>query len=553
MARLAVACVLAVILGFAIVAPAWSWLETTVDPTEYLEYEGLPGQGLYVLSKIVGLYAIVCMWIQAMLGLLREPVIAFTSSRRHARLHRVFGSVTVILIVSHFLLFFSANSLRNGSPALDLFLPNFHGYYRTIVTLGWGALVLVVIAVSAAVLRARLSTHWRSLHRLAPAAFALAFIHSILIGSEARVGPMGWTYLLMAISFCLALGYRGASAYRAKWKPVTAKGTSALLVLGLALLTSSPTGSAAEVVVYTSVDQVFAEPVLKQFEKESGIQVKPLFDAEASKTVGLETRLRSERKKPRADVFWNSEYLRTIRLGTEDVFAPYSSAAAKSIPSQYLSATNTWTGFGLRTRVFLVNTKLVPKEQFPKGLADLADRRWKGRTCLAVPLFGTTSTHFAALYAAWGQDRFVKYLSALKANDAMQLPGNGDVRDAVAEGRCAFGLTDTDDAVEAVRNKKPVAIVFPDQDAEGAFAVFHTVAMVKGGPNPAAAKRLIDYLASKEVEATLLRLGAVQFGVRDGARAADMPPERPKTWGKTGEELLRALAPSAKLVRQHLQ
>jgi iron(III) transport system substrate-binding protein len=33
---------------------------------------------------------------------------------------------------------------------------------------------------------------------------------------------------------------------------------------------------AKEVVVYTSVDQVFSEPVLQMFEKETGIKVRPI-------------------------------------------------------------------------------------------------------------------------------------------------------------------------------------------------------------------------------------------------------------------------------------
>ena len=41
------------------------------------------------------------------------------------------------------------------------------------------------------------------------------------------------------------------------------------------------------VVVYTSQDEVYAEPILKDFQKETGIQVKTVFDSEAVKTVGL--------------------------------------------------------------------------------------------------------------------------------------------------------------------------------------------------------------------------------------------------------------------------
>src|SRR5438128_2242010 len=46
-----------------------------------------------------------------------------------------------------------------------------------------------------------------------------------------------------------------------------------------------------EVVVYTSQDQVYAEPILKKFERQAGIRVRAVYDSEAIKTVGLVNRL----------------------------------------------------------------------------------------------------------------------------------------------------------------------------------------------------------------------------------------------------------------------
>jgi iron(III) transport system substrate-binding protein len=46
-----------------------------------------------------------------------------------------------------------------------------------------------------------------------------------------------------------------------------------------------------EVVVYTSVDQVFSEPVLKEFEQQTGIKVNAVFDTEETKSTGVLNRL----------------------------------------------------------------------------------------------------------------------------------------------------------------------------------------------------------------------------------------------------------------------
>ena len=75
----------------------------------------------------------------------------------------------------------------------------------------------------------------------------------------------------------------------------------------------------------------------------------------------------------------------------------------------------------------------------------------------------------------------------------------------MAAGQLAFGLTDTDDALIEVEKGMPVAIVYPDQGADGlgTLLIPNTLAIVRGCPHPAAARRLVDYLLSPAVEARL--------------------------------------------------
>ena len=73
----------------------------------------------------------------------------------------------------------------------------------------------------------------------------------------------------------------------------------------------------------------------------------------------------------------------------------------------------------------------------------------------------------AALFAALGADEAKRVLDALKAN-AVVCAGNADVKDRVAQGELPVGLTDTDDANLALLAGAPVAVVFPDQEADAA-------------------------------------------------------------------------------------
>src|SRR5437868_4740886 len=84
---------------------------------------------------------------------------------------------------------------------------------------------------------------------------------------------------------------------------------------------------ANSVVIYTSVDQPVAEPILREFEKRTGIHVELRTDAEATKSVGLAERLRAERNNPQADVWWSNEIFLTINLADEGVLESYRSKA----------------------------------------------------------------------------------------------------------------------------------------------------------------------------------------------------------------------------------
>src|SRR5687767_15207864 len=88
-----------------------------------------------------------------------------------------------------------------------------------------------------------------------------------------------------------------------------------------------------EVVVYTALDEDFSKPIFAQFAADTGAQVVPKFDTEATKTVGLTEAILAERRRPRCDVFWNNEILNTLRLDRAGLLEEYRSPAAAQFPA----------------------------------------------------------------------------------------------------------------------------------------------------------------------------------------------------------------------------
>ncbi len=256
--------------------------------------------------------------------------------------------------------------------------------------------------------------------------------------------------------------------------------------LFLTQLSCAPRDSAKEpekrVVVYSALDRNFSEVVFNTYEKRTGVRIDPKYDVESAKTVGLARAIMLEAERPRCDLFWNNEILNTLRLQKKGLLQPMTIANAKDFPEEFRSKDNLWFGFGARARILLVNTKVVPKESFPKGIADLIDPKWKGKIAIAKPLFGTTATHAVCLFATWGDEKAKAYYDALKANGVQVVSGNRQVAQAVGSGAVAFGITDTDDAMEEIADGSPVVIVYPDRGPKdlGTLFIPNTIAMVKG-------------------------------------------------------------------------
>ncbi len=284
--------------------------------------------------------------------------------------------------------------------------------------------------------------------------------------------------------------------------------TISILGILLVILAGCSQQSGQEVVVYTSVDQVFSEPVFRAFERASGVRVRAVYDTEEAKSTGVLNRLIAEADNPRADVFWSGDPVRPFVLVDRGLIEPYVSPQAQAIPSDFKAADGTWTGFAARARVLLVNRERLGDRDLPRSVRDLADPQWKGEAAIANPLFGTTTIHAAAWFSAWGEEDAKAFLTALKDNQVRIASSNGEVKRLVASGEVTFGLTDTDDAFVALQSGAPVEVVYPDQEGLGTLLMPTTVVKIRGGPNPEPARQLIDYLLSAEVEGLMAESAA---------------------------------------------
>jgi len=274
------------------------------------------------------------------------------------------------------------------------------------------------------------------------------------------------------------------------------------------------------VVVYVSHDQVFSEPILKDFERDTGVRVNAVYDTEETKSAGVMNRLIAEMGNPQADVYWANEPIRAEVLRQRGVSAPYRSPSADGIPDQFREPHGYWTGFSARARVLIVAKTLSDK---PTSVLAYTDPYFRGKSVIANPLFGTTTAHVAALFEVWGDAQGKAFLEAMRSNQVKIASSNGDSAEQVGAGSFELALVDSDDVYSRQQQGQPVEGIYPDQrEGElGCFIVPNAVMLIQGGAHTDAGKKLIDYLLLPETEKKLAYSDAAQIPLHP---AVETPP-----------------------------
>lgn len=280
---------------------------------------------------------------------------------------------------------------------------------------------------------------------------------------------------------------------------------AAILILAPLALAGCGSKSDNTVTMYCSVDDVFAKPIIASLEKRTGLDIQPLFDVESAKTAGLANKLRAEKQRPRADVFWASTTLQTEMLANEGLLAKYVPSGAADVPPGFKDPEGRWTAVGLRARIMISG-----KPGLSQSLTHVPAND-PGTFAISNPQFGTASDWCAAYASRWGKDRALALFKKMKAGGVRVLPGNADVALGVADGHLDYGITDSDDFLSQLREGKKVFLVKTLADN---VLVPGCASMVEGAPHADNARKLMDALVDAQTEAELVKGMPGVFSVR---------------------------------------
>ena len=273
-------------------------------------------------------------------------------------------------------------------------------------------------------------------------------------------------------------------------------------------------------VVYCAHDSIYADKILQDFERETGISVAVRYDTEATKSLGLVELLLQEKAHPRCDVFWNNELLGTLQLADEGMLLPYQGSGYGRIPTGFKDPDGRWAGFAARLRLWIVNTNRLAATEAAVAQATGGDL---DRMAIAKPLYGTTRTQYTILWKEWGKDKILAWERDRRARHLREVDGNSTVKDLVASGVCDVGWTDTDDFYEGHDDGKPVGMLPVRLENGGTICIPNTVAIIRGTQHLSNAEKLVDFLLSEKCEMALAAAKSRQIplGPVDSARLPD--------------------------------
>lgn len=251
-------------------------------------------------------------------------------------------------------------------------------------------------------------------------------------------------------------------------------------------------------VVYSTRNEKFVDPLLEKFSNDTGIEVQTLHAGDA-----VVNRLKEEANNVQADVVISNDIGALEFLRLEGLLAPAGDVEGiETIDERYRAVDDSWFGLSARTRVLIYNKDLITEAEMPKTVWELTDPKWRGKFAITRGGNGGMIGHVSALRNEWGDEKTEEWIGKVKENAGAITEGHGDIRKAVGAGEFAFGLVNNYYYHQQLREPTDnnVAAIYPDQGPGDMGAVVNAagVGQVAGGPNPSAARAFLEWVLLPE-------------------------------------------------------
>jgi iron(III) transport system substrate-binding protein len=290
-------------------------------------------------------------------------------------------------------------------------------------------------------------------------------------------------------------------------------GGATLVVLAFAGVIVATSGSSSdELVIYSARSHYGEEEPFERFAKETGNDLR-LRGGSASE---LYERLRSEGKDTPADVLITVDAANLWRAKEAGLLEDVP--VDTEVPTDLRDARGAWYGLTLRARTIVRSTERVEAGEVTT-YEGLGDPRWKGRLCLRSGTSEYNVSFVADRLAKDGRPATERMLRRWMANDPDILGSDTDVLNAIADGDCDVGLTNSYYLGRELEEDPdfPVALEWADQQGRGTHVNLSGIGVVRGSQHAHEAADLIQFLLEPRQQEVFAQNNH-EFPVVEGAR-----------------------------------
>jgi iron(III) transport system substrate-binding protein len=269
-----------------------------------------------------------------------------------------------------------------------------------------------------------------------------------------------------------------------------------ILGLFLTVWTVSATDT-GELIVYSGRSKGLVHPIIKQFEKETGITVKVRY----GNTAQLAVALLEEGEKSPADLFWAQDAGALGAVSKQGLFQTLPESTTSKVPDKFRNSEGMWIATSGRARVLAYAPERVKAEELPKSVFDLTDAKWKGRVGWA-PQNASFQAFVTAMRVLEGEEKAEEWLRGMKANGAKSYPKNTPIIRGLAAGEIDLGLPNH---YYLMRFKKsdsgfPVEQTFFASGDAGNLVNVAGIGILKSSTHANEVNSFVEYLLSPKVQ-----------------------------------------------------
>ncbi|MGL4343845.1 MAG: extracellular solute-binding protein [Cellulosilyticaceae bacterium] len=254
-----------------------------------------------------------------------------------------------------------------------------------------------------------------------------------------------------------------------------------------------------QLVIYSTHPEDLLEVVATEFEKETGIVVDFI-----NLKGELAEKVLAEKDNPQADIMYGGASSVFIELEASDVFEQVAPAWAESLDTLFKDEHGYWYGTIQTPVMMFYNSEMLTAEQAPKDWADLISPQFENQLVFRDGGSSSAKAMYSSLLYQYDKaddlDAGWDFMSALDKNTKKYYSSGSLQFQAVGRQEASVSFAVLNSIVDNQNKGLTLEIV---DATSGSPVITDAVAMIKNAPHPNAARAFMEFVGSKELQATL--------------------------------------------------